>query len=387
VAQVAFQTGDQEYTTVVNLPDADTAQAAPTEPSRPSGAGGIAGLVSLVVAGLVLIVLAVLTLVPRTRRRASVDSSPPVVAPGPQAGTPPAPALAMPATQKEAGGPSSDSPPSSTMATSPPQRQSRRGSLTAAVQGRRSARLALDAQPEREARRGPPQNQPQRPSTPDDNQPKPRAPDRVFRRGDTSTESPVVRLLSRFGSRIAARVARDERLAEEGGNAGIVLTGSGNAVVNLTKNAPSPAVVRITGNPASRYFGVRAVGAEDDLVNTLHPYHGVRPLDWNGTQSTGFEVKAIGPWTIEVLPLSATPKFSTSFKGEGDMVVRFTGNGSLAEITGNNESRYFKVRATGPNGTDDLVKTTRPYAGSCQISRGPQFFEVRAVGPWTITVK
>ena len=33
VAQVAFQTGDQEFTTVVNLPDSDPAQAAPTESS------------------------------------------------------------------------------------------------------------------------------------------------------------------------------------------------------------------------------------------------------------------------------------------------------------------------------------------------------------------
>ena len=67
VAQVAFQSGDQEYSTVVNLPDADTEQAAPTE------GRGIAGLVSLVVAGLVLIGLAVLALVLRTRRQASVQ--------------------------------------------------------------------------------------------------------------------------------------------------------------------------------------------------------------------------------------------------------------------------------------------------------------------------
>jgi von Willebrand factor type A domain len=34
VAQVAFQTGDQEYTTVVNLPDAGPAQAAPTNQAK-----------------------------------------------------------------------------------------------------------------------------------------------------------------------------------------------------------------------------------------------------------------------------------------------------------------------------------------------------------------
>ena len=41
VAQVAFQTGDQEYTTVVTLPDASQAQATPTEPSDGPPARGI----------------------------------------------------------------------------------------------------------------------------------------------------------------------------------------------------------------------------------------------------------------------------------------------------------------------------------------------------------
>jgi hypothetical protein len=68
-------------------------------------------------------------------------------------------------------------------------------------------------------------------------------------------------------------------------------------------------------------------------------------------------------------------------------VVRYTGDGSLAEITGNKNGRYFDVRAFGVHGTDHLVSTSQSYAGSHQISRGPQFFEVQAVGSWTITVK
>jgi hypothetical protein len=68
-------------------------------------------------------------------------------------------------------------------------------------------------------------------------------------------------------------------------------------------------------------------------------------------------------------------------------VVRYTGDGSLAEITGNNDGRYFDVRAFGVHGTDRLVSTSQPYAGTHQISRGPQIFQVQAVGPWTITVK
>jgi hypothetical protein len=188
----------------------------------------------------------------------------------------------------------------------------------------------------------------------------------------------------------AAAAAAEERSAEEGHNATIVLTGSTDAVVKFAKNAPGPAVVYITGNAASHYFGVRILGTEHYLVNTLHPYDGVRSLDRDGGESTGFEVRATGPWRIEVLPLSVIPTFNTSFNGDGDMVVRYTGDGSLAEITGNNDGRYFDVRAVfvpGAHGTDRLVSTSQPYAGSRQISGGPQFFEVQAVGSWTITVK
>jgi hypothetical protein len=390
VAQVAFQSGDQEYRTVVNLPDADTEQAAPTEPSRPSGAGGIAGLVSLVVAGLVLIVLAVLALVLRTRRRASVVSSPPTEAAGPQASTPPAPALAMPATEKEGGGPPSDGVPSSTLAaapaTSPLQRPSRRVSLSAAVQGRRSAEQSLNSAPEQQVRRS---SDDQRRVAPDANQA--RRPKGAARpkAATTSAEPRKSTRLSGVTPGIPVPAAAEEqRSALERHDMMTVLTGSGDAEIELTKTAPGPAVVHVSGNSASKYFAVRTLGTDEVLVLTVEPYYGVRLLDWDGGESTGFEVRATGSWRIEVLPLSAMPTFDNSFEGEGNMVVRFTGEGSLAEITGNYEGRYFEVRAFGTNGaTRRLVDTTRPYAGECQIRREPQVFEVQALGSWTITVK
>ena len=165
-----------------------------------------------------------------------------------------------------------------------------------------------------------------------------------------------------------------------------VLTGSGNAETEWTKTAPGPAVVHISGNSASQYFAVWTLGTDKVLVLTVEPYDGVRVLGWSG-ESTGFDVRAVGSWRIEVLPLSAMPTFDNSFEGEGNMVVRFTGEGSVAEITGNDAGRYFEVRAYGTHGLHlSLVETTRPYAGSCQISRGHQVFEVQAIGSWTIAM-
>jgi hypothetical protein len=385
VAQVAFQSGDQEYRAVVNLPDADTEQAAPTESS------GIVGLVSLVVAGLVLIGLAVLALVRFTRRRASVASSQPAEAAGPQASTPPAPALDMPATEKEGGDPPSDGAPSSTLAaapaTPPLQPPSRRGSLSSAVQGRRLAQQALNSAPEQQSRH--PSDDPQRQAAPDAKQA--RRPNGAIRpeAATTGAEPGHPRRLSKAGSAIGAPAAPagEQRSGEEDHDGSIVLTGSGDAEVKLTRNAPGPAAVRITGNAARKYFAITSIHSEDVLVHTMESYDGVRSLDWDAGDSTGFKVRATGPWRIEVLPLSAIPTFRTSLKGEGDMAVHFTGQGSRAEIEGNDAGRYFKVRALGANGTDVLVNTRQVYSGSCEISGEPQYFEVHAHGPWTITVK
>jgi hypothetical protein len=59
VAKVAFQASDQEYSTVVNLPDAGAAQAAPTESSGGSPDRRVPWLVAPLVAGLVLTLLGV----------------------------------------------------------------------------------------------------------------------------------------------------------------------------------------------------------------------------------------------------------------------------------------------------------------------------------------
>ena len=366
VARVAYQAGDQEYTTVVNLPDSGPAQPAPTESNEgPSARGVPLVLVALLVAGLALVV-AQLILTLRARRRALLATAekPSAAAAGPSGTLTTAPA---------------------TMSLPP---RSRRGSLTDAVQGVRSAQHALALQAERELRRRSAQDQ-QHQGAPGDTQPRPRAPDSLVRPGKSSAQPRVAQLMSRLRSKIAARVAAAEnRQSAEGvRDAGIVLTGAGDAAVELAKNAAGPAAVHISGNSASRYFAVRAVGTEDDLVITLRPYQGVRSLNWNGGESTGFEVRATGPWRIKVLPLSAIPTFNGSFNGDGDMVVHFTGDGSLAEIIGNDAGRYFHVHTLGPDGTDRLVNTAQKYSGSSQISGGPQFFEVQAIGPWTITIK
>jgi von Willebrand factor type A domain len=393
VAQVAVRAGDVESTTTVTLPAASTPRDA-AQPSEREPAGGQLRVIAIVLVGLALIVLALLALRLRSRRRAPVDTERPSVAvTGPRAGS--NSHVSELATIKNGDMRPRfppDGAPSGTLTTAPvirPQeRRSRRGSLTDAVHGMRSALHALASQAEQELSQPPLKNGKQ-PPPPDDGRTRPRAPDSPIRRGKISAEPRAAPLQSRIGSTIAARVAgAEQEQSAEGVREGIVvLTGAGDAEVELARNSAGPAAVHISGNSASRYFAIRAVGTENDLVITLRPYQGVRSLNWNGGESTGFEVRATGSWRIEVLPLSAIPTFNSTFNGDGDMVVHFTGDGSLAGIIGNDAGRYFRVRTLGPDGTDRLVNTAQKYSGTCQISGGPQFFEVQAVGPWTITVK
>jgi hypothetical protein len=392
LAEVTVKTGEVQSRTVVRLPEAGTSANVAEPPSGrwPAGLGPI----SIVLSGLVLIALAGFALDVRAhRRRASVDSGAPLAgATGPHASTTfQAPAPAMPGRADLRHGSPPDvappsAPPTAPAASALPRRCLPR-SFFPAAQGPTSTPYAPGSQPEQDVRR----HQPQRQLSPDVNQPRTRAPASVLRRAaaKTSTEPSPATWPSGIesGMATAAAAAADERSAEKGHHGTIVLTGSTDAVVKFAKKAPGPAVVYITGNAASRYFGVRILDTEQHLVNTLDPYEGVRSLDRDGGESTGFEVQATGPWRIEVLPLSVVPTFDSSVKGIGDMVVRYAGDGSLAEITGNKDGRYFDVRAFGAHGTDRLVSTSHPYAGSRLISGGPQFLEVQAVGPWTITVK
>jgi hypothetical protein len=389
VAQVTFQTGDQEYRTVVNLPDTGPAPAAPPESSEGSPDRGVPWLVAPLVAGLALTALAVFLHRARQRRPA-YGGRPSTQVPSPATGAPPpvkaAPNAPVPAqTAPYCPPPNQPSAPTASLpddhSQNDPQRQpptwqaeSRptRRSLSAAIEGRRLARLILDSQP----------------------QSRPELADQRDQADNKQTEDPHTDLQAGDPAkgRNAASGSEADTKAEsgrpdnptEGGStpaASIVFTGSGDGIVQLTNNAPGPAAVRIIGNRRPNHFKVRTLGTQDVVVVTTGPYEGVRPLDWDGGNSTGFQVTATGPWRIEVLPLSAMPTFDKSFKGEGDQVIHFTGDGLVAGITPNDNGRIYNVRTLNPNGRHRSI--VNPHG---RIDSGTQFLHVEAAGSWTLSI-
>jgi von Willebrand factor type A domain len=161
VARVAFQTGDQEFTTVVNLPDAGPAGAAPTESSDGPPASGVPWLVALLAAGLALTALGVF-LRRAGHPRPADGGKPSTEVASPPTGAPPADKAAaastpIPQPVDEAvpsapaaslsDDPAPNGPPRRPLTSSAESRSARK-SLSAAIEGRRLARLILDSQPE-----------------------------------------------------------------------------------------------------------------------------------------------------------------------------------------------------------------------------------------------
>jgi hypothetical protein len=176
----------------------------------------------------------------------------------------------------------------------------------------------------------------------------------------------------------------------------VKVSGTGDKVVDAV-NPFGAAIIHITGNKGSRYFGVTSYDASntqlDGLVNTTDPYDGYRPLDFrDGQHTTRLEVKAIGAWTIEILPLSTahvcTIPGSCSGNGDDVLILRGDSKPDTAHITGNKSSRYFGVTSYGSDGhIGGLVNSTDVYDGEVIMSPQAVLLEIQAIGDWTVDVK
>lgn len=203
-----------------------------------------------------------------------------------------------------------------------------------------------------------------------------------------ASSSAAVAAESARASAAAAAAAREA--VEAARRTPTIFTGSGDDVVTITKPEGATVVIAtITGNDAGRYFGVSALdGDRDSLVNTTDPYSGTTLLDANRGGTTQLEVQATGPWSITLTNLQYAPTFNGHAEGTGDAVLISQTPGRTATITGNQEGRYFGVRAYGDGSGQGLVNTTDPYSGTVPWPSGTNVFVViSAEGSWTVDVQ
>jgi von Willebrand factor type A domain len=364
-ARLVLSSGDASSETTVELPSIN--MATPMNQGRtPNRALGPISIAAVIV---LLSILGLLVLLRRGRggsqsRRGRVAQLPS------SAGTDKAPSARTEPDRPESRRPD-DASAETPVRTTPDSAQPRRRSpLSDAVHGARAARQAVASDTER--------------------MPRPRLPEgRRLQLQQPHRQQPVladIRPEMPPGIKEFLRPPGSQRPAVPRHRPPMVIAGSGGAVVQLTNKTPAAIVIHIVGNSASRYFGVQAVETGQSLVNTTDPYDGVRLLDWDGGESVSLQVQATGPWLIDVLTLADVPSFDASYTGDGDAVVRYTGTGSIANIVGNAAGRYFGIRSISTQGILGLVNTTDAYSETSSVTAGPQFFEIQAVGSWTITV-
>jgi len=181
---------------------------------------------------------------------------------------------------------------------------------------------------------------------------------------------------------------------EEGKNY-FVYEGTGDDYIRIEK-PDDLGIMRIEGNSQGRHFSV--LGYYDDgsrgnlFVNTTEAYEGIVPLDFRDNENTEFlEIKAVGSWMIEILPLGAARHWLDvpgTISGNGDdiVIVEPEAEPFRATISGNEKGRHFSVQGWG-NRRELLVNTTEKYQGTVRIDPSTIVLQITAVGNWTVEIE
>lgn len=171
----------------------------------------------------------------------------------------------------------------------------------------------------------------------------------------------------------------------------IILTGNGDSVVDINK-WPSAALMKATYNGSGNFIVTNygAAGNQIDLlINTIGSYAGQQMIDiFDDDDTVRFEIKASGPWEIQVLPLGAIRHVVIPgvVQGYGDDVVVLDGpTTDLFKADASQASSNFIV-----HGLSDtyylLFNEIAPYSGTSVSKGNTVLIQVKATGSWFIEV-
>jgi hypothetical protein len=168
--------------------------------------------------------------------------------------------------------------------------------------------------------------------------------------------------------------------------------GNGSDRQALAKPGPGVVVAQVSHDGAGPFtvHALDGVGSRRDLVvSSVGPYRGARLLDGDGRESARFEVRADGPWTVDLVPLAAAPSWSgrEPLDGRGDAVVVVPGGLSRFTLTQvvHGGARSFAVWAYSATSRDLVVNRVGRHDGRHALAPGVLLLAVTADGPWSIT--
>jgi hypothetical protein len=103
-----------------------------------------------------------------------------------------------------------------------------------------------------------------------------------------------------------------------------------------------------------------------------------------GQDTARLQIKASGPWHVEVRPLSSLATFDASAQGHGDDVISYTGRAGIAALTHSGEHNFIVDAYTSQR--RGLVNEIGAYSGTVPVSAGRAVWTVQADGDWTVAI-
>jgi hypothetical protein len=160
-----------------------------------------------------------------------------------------------------------------------------------------------------------------------------------------------------------------------------ILSGSGDSVPSLTIPGDIRAILDFSYSSASNFIVV-AYGAGNEslelLVNEIGAYSGRRPVNFNSSDGRlrYLEIKASGPWTIQVLPPSHA---HTEWGGFRDDVVKIAASSSNRPISfvHTGSSNFIVWSYSNTRRLDLEVNEIGPYNGTALLDAGASFLEIQ----------
>ena len=172
----------------------------------------------------------------------------------------------------------------------------------------------------------------------------------------------------------------------------IILSGTGDSIIETGKTSDYVAILKAkhTGSSNFAIINYNANSEQIDvLVNTIGNYEGTVPLDFRSDELTSrLEIKADGPWEIQILSLfeARGEPIPGVIQGVGDDVVILAGTNpdtikAAAEGNGN-----FAVVAFGDSGLDLVINEIAPYTGTVLLKNDVAVLAIQAEGNWSLEI-
>jgi hypothetical protein len=163
-----------------------------------------------------------------------------------------------------------------------------------------------------------------------------------------------------------------------------IYDGSGDDVIDISYPAGDKAGALFATYQGESNFivtGLKSGERVSGLVNVIGHYEGSVTVD----SADQLQIKASGPWHLEIRSLLSLPTFDKHAEGHGDAVLIFNGARGVMAASHDGTSNFI-VHSIGKGGRNGLINEIGVYKGKVPLAAGSSFISIHADGNWTLDV-